>query len=311
MKIFIIIILVFSSVFVKAQDYNEYYNGINKAKLFIAQDSLEKGISHYFSTFEKFDFIFVRDCYNAIELSALVKDSLNLEYFIRRGIKQGINFEQILRTKIVSEFQTSTFIKKIENEKDSLEKIYINSVNWELRNEIIEMFEQDQLIRKKYYSTFLLKRKKIGREWEVLNKLQVERLIELTKKFGFPGEKLIGIDTKKMHYKIDDNYMSAGMPIIIFIHHYSQPNESYNSILKNEIQSGNLYNEHYAIISDFQYTYGKEEFGSIPCYSKRFNPKESNEKIDINRLDIGLLSLLNTNKLQSRNYITPFWLKLR
>jgi len=114
-----------------------------------------------------------------------------------------------------------------------------------------------------------------------------------------------------MHFKISDSDLSAGMPIIIFIHHYSQPNKSYNSILKNEIQSGNLNNEHYAIISDFQYTYGKEKFGSIPCYSIRFNPKESKEKIDENRLEIGLLSLSNTAKLQNRKYITPFWLRLK
>ena len=310
MKKHLIVILLFSSIFVKAQDYNQYYDGINEAKLSIAQDSLDKGISQYFQTFEKFHFIFARDCYNSIELSALVKDTLKLEYFIRLGIKQGLDFNRILRMKNVTEFQNSTFIKKIEKEKESLESIYINSINWELRNEIIEMSKQDQMVRKRYYEAILFKRRKIGREWEALNKMQVEKLIDITKKHGFPGEKLIGVDTENMHFKIKNNNLSAGMPIVIFIHHFSQPNESYNSILINEIQSGNLNNEHYAIISDFQYTYGKEEFGPIPCYSERFRPKESIEKIDINRLAIGLLSLSNTNKLQNRNYITPSWRRL-
>jgi hypothetical protein len=311
MKLFLIVILLFSSLIAKAQDYNEYYNGINNAKLMIAQDSLKTSLSYYFQTFEKFDFVFGRDCYNAIELSALAKDSIKLEYFIKRGIKQGLNFNYVLKMKNVSQFQNSTFIKTIEKEKDSLESIYTNSINWELRNEIIEMFEQDQMIREKYYEAILFKRKKIGREWEALNKRQVERIIEITKKQGFPGEKIIGIDTKNMHSKIRDNDLSAGMPIVIFIHHFSQPNKSYNSILKNEIQSGNLSNQHYATICDFQYTYGKEKFGSSPCYSKRFRPKDSKEEIDINRLEIGLLSLSNTSKIQSRNYITPFWIRLR
>tara|TARA_B100000809_G_scaffold17440_1_gene15485 strand:- start:4667 stop:5599 length:933 start_codon:yes stop_codon:yes gene_type:complete len=309
MKLSIIVILLFSSLIVKAQDYNEYYNGINNAKLMISQDSLKTSLSYYFQTFEKFDFVFARDCYNAIELSALAKDSIKLEYFIKRGIKQGLNFNYVLKMKNVSQFQNTTFIKKIEKEKDRLENIYTNSINWELRNEVIEMFEQDQIIREKYYEAILFKRKKIGREWEALNKIQVERIIEITKKHGFPGEKIIGIDTKKMHFKIRDNDLSAGMPIVIFIHHFSQPNKSYDSILKNEIQSGKLSNEHYAIICDFQYTYCKK-IGTSPCYSIRFRPKESKEQIDINRLEIGLLSLSNTDKLQSRKYITPFWRRL-
>ncbi len=76
------------------------------------------------------------------------------------------------------------------------------------------MFKQDQLKRKRFYKAILLKRKKIGREWEALNKMRVERIIEITKDQRFPGEKLIGIYTKSMHFKINDNDLSAGMPII-------------------------------------------------------------------------------------------------
>ena len=123
MKLSIIVILLFSSFFVKAQDYNEYYNGINNAKLMIAHDSLKTSLSYYFQTFEKFDFVFARDCYNAIELSALAKDTIKLEYFIKRGIKQGLNFNYVLKMKNVSQFQNSTFIKTIATEKDSLESV--------------------------------------------------------------------------------------------------------------------------------------------------------------------------------------------
>lgn len=94
------------------------------------------------------------------------------------------------------------------------------------KNKIVEMFEQDQEMRAKYYDAILFQRIRIGREWEALNKRQVERLVDITRKYGFPGEKLIGIDTKQMHPKISDGNISAGMPIVILIHHYSQPNKS-------------------------------------------------------------------------------------
>jgi len=199
------------------QNYVDYYSRINNGRILAANKNTEESINSYFSTFEKFDFVFARDCYNAIELSAFSNDSLKLDYFIRRGIKQGLKFNQIMKIKNVAKFQKSTFIKIIEKEKDSLKNIYKNSINWELRNIIVEMFKQDQLIREKYYKAILFKRKKIGREWEALNKIQVHKLIEITKQYGFPGEKLIGIDTDKMHPKIVNNNISQGKLILLFL----------------------------------------------------------------------------------------------
>ncbi len=294
-----------------AQDYSEYYEGINNAKLALINADLEQAEDCYYQTFEDFDFVYARDCYNALEISTKLKHFDKINYFMKRCIKQGVEFAYLERQEMMSDYKKTTLYSEFLLNKDSLRNIYESKINWGIRNEIIEMFTKDQMIRKRYYKAILFKRRKIGRDWEALNKMQVERLIEITKKHGFPGEKLIGIDAKKMHHKINDFDLSAGMPIIIFIHHYSQPNESYNSILKPEIKKGNLWNEHYAIISDFQYTYGKQKYGLIPCYSLRFKPKESKEQIDRNRLEIGLLSWSNTKKLESRKYLTPFWIRLR
>ncbi len=89
----------------------------------LAQDSLERSLPFYFQTFEKFNFVFARDCYNAIELAAVAEDSIKLDYFIKRGMKQGLYLNQVLKMKNVLQFQNSTFIKKIEKEKGSLEAI--------------------------------------------------------------------------------------------------------------------------------------------------------------------------------------------
>ncbi len=293
------------------QDYSDYYEAINNGKVLASSNNIEESIASYYSTFEKFEFVFARDCYNGIELSAFAKDTIKLEYFIKRGIKQGLDFNQILSIKNVSEFQNSTFIKQIQKEKDSLDDIYKNSVNWELRDEITEMFKQDQAIREKYYKAILFKRKKIGREWESLNKIQVERLIELTKTNGFPGERLIGIDTEKMHPKINNNNISAGMPIVLFIHHYSQPNKTYDSLLFKQIKLGNLYNEHFATICDFEAQFGKNKYENFGYFAFKHFPKKKNEaEIDEKRKNISLLSIKEFQNLSSIKSITKFWYRL-
>lgn len=95
---------------------------------------------------------------------------------------------------------------------------------------------------------------------------QVHRLIEITREKGFPGEGLIGIDQPEYHEKIVGNEYSAGMPIIILLHHYSSPNPSFDSLLFGQIGKGYLYNEHFATICDFEAHFGKNKYSNFGYY---------------------------------------------
>jgi len=308
MKIIIYILLIIVPNFLFAQNYLDYYQGINNGKTSALNNNVEESMNSYFSTFEKFEFVFARDCYNAIELAVFNNDSLKADYFIKRGIKQGLKLNQILKIKNISKFQNSSFLNKISNEKDSLENFYTSSINWKLRNEIIKMFQDDQAIREKYYKAILFKRMRIGRKWEELNKEQVERLIEITKNYGFPGEKLIGIDTEKMHPKALNAKISAGMPILILIHHYSKPNKSYDSLLFEQIKTGNLYNEHFATICDFEAKFGKNKYETYGSFAFKHFPKIIDEnEINSKRKEISLLSISEYKNLNSVKSITRFW----
>ena len=293
------------------KNYFDYYKGINNGKLLAANQNIEASIQTYYSTFEKFDFVFARDCYNAIELAALAKDTVSLTYFIKRGIGQGLKFDQILKIKNITQFHNSAFLKAIEKDKKAHEKSYENKINWELREIIVKMFEEDQAMRKKYYEAALFKRRRIGREWEELNKIQIEKLIEITKQYGLPGERLIGVDTEEMHPKIHTSNYSAGMPIVLFIHHYSQPNKSYDSILFEQIKSGYLYNEHFATICDFEAAFGKNKFENYGYFAFKQTPKRINEKeINNRRKEIALLSINEFEKLSATKSFTKFWNRL-
>jgi hypothetical protein len=307
MKTIVIIIFLLYTRILIAQDYYDYYENINKAKLSIIEDSLEKAMDHYFETFEKFDFVFARDCFNALEIASALGDNDKVDYFLRRCLKQGIDLNILEKDSILTDFKKTDAWSEILLDKDSLRGIYERNVNWDIRKEINGMFAKDQEIRelahKNRFNIFRIK--KLNKQFEEVDRKFVLRILAITKEYGFPGEKLIGIDGSKMHPKINSENLTAGMPIVIFIHHFSQPNESFNSLLIGEVKKGNLLNEHFATISDFQYTYGKGSNREKYCYSMMFNPKLNIEVIDNNRNNIKLLSVSKTNELKRKKLITP------
>ncbi len=309
-KLFFFLLFIIPHVLI-GQDYSDYYRGINKGKLLAAKNDIEGSLNSYYLTFEQFDFVFARDCYNAIELSCYAKDSIKIDYFIRRGIKQGLNLDQITKINAFSAFLNSDFLKSIEKDKIQLENSYAQKINWSLRDTINHFFTQDQAIRERYYKAFLFKRIRIGREWEELIKTQVEKLIEITKVYGFPGEKLIGIDIKEMHPKIGNSNLSAGMPIVIFIHHYSQPNKSNDSLLFQQISTGYLYNEHFATICDFEAKFGKNKYDNYGYFAFKHSPKTIDEnEINRRRNEISLPSINEFKELYSTQFMTKFWNRL-
>lgn len=307
MKITIIIIFLFCSRLLFSQDYADYYETINKAKLSLIEDSLEKAIDYYVETLEKFDFVFARDCFNALEVASESGDLEKVNYFLRRCLKQGIEFNLLEQNSILTDFKKTSAWEEILADKDSLRSVYTRRVNWEVRNEINEIFSQDQEIRdladKNRFNLFKLK--KLNKQFEELDRKLVLRIVEITKVHGFPGEQLIGLDEESMHPKINSRKLTTGMPIVVLIHYYSQPNKSYNHLLIDEVKKGNLLNEHFATISDFQYTYGKENSNETLCYSMMFTPKLDVEIIDRNREKINLLSISKTNELKRKQRITP------
>ena len=293
-------------------DYRDYYIGINKARKSIVGDSLEHSLTVYKATFEKYEFVFARDCYNALQVASKLGNHNETAYFMQRCLKQGIELQILQEAPFLTDFKTTEQWQNVLLVADSLHAHYLGKLNLSIRNEITSMFTEDQRMRELNYQNRLnpFKKRKLNNGWEELNRQQVKRLIDITNEFGFPGERLVGLDYGNMHPKINSIGCSAGMPIVLFIHHFSSPNESYNEILLDHINTGYLHNEHYAIISDFQHTYGKDKFGKIPCYSQRFNPKVAIEEINSNRDAIGLMDLSTQYALQKVAIIKPFWMQL-
>lgn len=296
---------------INAQEIVEYYKRVNEGKVFAIQNDFQSAVSSYQLAIENYDFPFARDCYNAIELSILAKDTNKLSYFLEKAVARGIRVEDLEKSGRINSYTNSQFFKGLKEKEDSLLEVYSSRINSEIREEINAMFFDDQKMREQYYAANIFQRIKIEKDWKKLTAKQVERLIEITKTYGFPGEKLIGLDRKEMHRKIDTRNFSAGMPIVLLIHHFSQPNPSYDTLLLEEVKKGNLYNEHFVTVCDFEAEFGKDRYQSFGSFGLRHqHRKVDRDELNSKRKEVGILGVEQIDYLNQVENLTGFWNRL-
>lgn len=292
-----------------AQNYVDYHTSINEAREKVYQGTYQVALQIYQDVFKQFEFRFARDCVNAAELAAYLERDETTAYFVAAALQGGIPLSFFLSQERFKKFRRSSFWSDITAAANGWFAAYENSLDLKLRQEINQMFQADQRIRKSYYRWYnLLWRSAIGRKWKKLNARQVERLVEITKTKGFPGEQLIGIDYPAHHPKIPAQSFSAGMPIAILLHHYSQAKPSHDELWLEQVATGYLHNQHFATICDFQAKYGKGKYHAMGYYGISFTPDTHTPTLDSKRAEIGLASteLMETLRLPNQ-VLTRFW----
>ena len=292
------------------QSAMEYYDLINKGKRHLITGDYSEALIAYDQALDMPEYSLARDCFNAVEIAVLADDTVYLEKFILEALYRGIEYNDFENLELLESYEENTFFSKLESVGDSLQKEYQARINQDIRKEIIAMFEADQEVRARYYDKPFIGRGKIGDEWEELNAKQVNRIVEITKEHGFPGEHLIGLCTNEMHAKIFTNNYSAGMPMVILIHHYSQPNESFDQLFQKEVLHGNMNNVHFAVMCDFEVEFGKGKYESNGRYLFKHQPKNYDLiEIDDRRAEIGLMGVEESKELDGLG-LTPFWKRL-
>lgn len=292
--------------------YLNYFRATKKARVLALHKEYDASIRILRATFEQFDFEYARDCIHGVEIAALDQNDSALKYFMVCAMKRGVPFSFFEEHEALGSYTSKMFWLKLQERSGALHNTYLKGINQDLRNEVNEMFLEDQAIRKRYYKWYNFPlRPFIHRKWKALNKKQVERMMEIAETHGFPGERLIGIDPAHLHPNVSPTQFSAGFPIVIFIHHYSQPNVSHDSVLFQQLENGYLYNEHYASIHDFQVRFGKSRYGATGTYALRHH-KEAAMEADVmaQRDAIGLLQAQEMIDLNSAGDLSPFWFRL-
>ena len=310
-KYFLLFFFLSLSFSLFSQDYYAYYEFVKKGRGFVAEEDYEAALEAYEACFESFDFVFARDCIHALQVASVLKDKDAQLSFSARALRQGVPLTFLEKMEVLKGFRASTYWDSLLQAEDSLVLQYQSTIDTLLREEIRAMFTQDQLYREEYYGS-LFRRRSIGKKWEALNADQVERILQICREKGFPGEQLIGLDSEQFHEKLTINNLSSGAATLLFIHHYSQPNPSCRIELKEQLKQGYLNNEHFATICDFEAEFGKGIYVDKLYWGQQFLPDKNiqMEAIDQRRDALGLVSLNLSDKLLRSGRLIPFWKRL-
>lgn len=318
MKTISILIVCLTMSFAFSQDYIKYNKLITKAENEILDSSYNEALAIYDQVLKKYDFVFAKDCYTALQIVSFSNDSVQAQFFLRKGIKQGLELDLLENAPFISRFSTLSWWKPfILSEYDSLHNIYLSKINLKLRDQLIKLATLDQLYTKKLnrYRFRIIHQIIAYRKWkkEIGNIVEIE-LLPLIEKHGFPGEKLVGIntnirfnDTTTNDFLISQIKKGIGGPesvnaYLILIHYISGRKNKLDFHLLENVRCGNLPAIQYASLQDFCMKYDSE------IKSGYYNQWHRNPDTDaiindnLNRLSIGLEDFETLRRKEKRNW---------
>ncbi len=248
-------------------DYFKYHDQINKAEyLFFKEAKVDSCLYVYDKVFFEFNFIFVKDIINAIQIS--VYSGKPYEKYIELGFKHGLKISHLAKIKLLNKFylklEDDSNLKKIYqiNRKAYLSKIDLKYLDW-----INKISVKDQV--NKYYSDKIY--------YNLLEK-DLKTLTDSILKRGFPGDRLIGIqdstifkETKSKVFKdlptlakkfkkaiafheIEETDLSAITIIPMWLHSTCPTNFLTFEEFQKQVKKGNLHPRDFALLIDDSYT---------------------------------------------------------
>lgn len=294
-----------------SQNYIPYFKANVKAQKAILDSNYTKAVQIYDTVFHQYEFVFAENCYTAAQTAIVAKDFNNAFYFIKRGFRQGITLEMVSNDSLLVQLKRKQQWESTKNKYDSLHQIYLNNINWKLRHCIDSLDNLDQKWRNKHetHPWNFLWRPFIWHKWKKVTKHIVEdTLVELIKKYGYPGGRLIGFSVDTLPDGKLFQGLSASACLTIFKHYYSVPRNLYiNSLIEKQVVNGFLTPDDYATIIDFETKWGKQKYyQGLPTfqYFSHFpiDYSKDMEIIEKNRKAIGLGTIGLNNRLFKRSF---------
>ena len=300
-----------------SQNYIEYNKLITKAENYILDSNYNEALANYKEAFEQFDFVFAKHCYTALQIVSLSKDSSETIFFLRKSIKQGLELDLLNNAPFISNIsQNSWWNNFVKKEYDSLHTIYLSKINIRLRDQLIKLATIDQLYTKKLnkYRFRIIPQIIAYHNWKKeIGKLVEIELLPMIEKYGFPGEKLVGIntniweDTISKDFLISQTKKGLGGPEsvhahLILIHYISGRQNKLDFKLLENLKNGNIYAIQFASIQDFSIKYNSEvKMGYFNQWHRNPDITAINQ-VNLNRISIGLEDFETLRKKEKRNW---------
>lgn len=242
------------------KNYEIYHKYINEAEIaFFKENNFGEAIDNYKKAFEEFDFVFVKDVVNAIQISEFC--NLESEEFLLKGFENGLKLDhlkkiELLKLKVIEWELNADILSSYQ----TLREKYVNKINYKLLLELYDRSMKDQ-VSKNLKQT----------EYDRYKKDDVFWIRKKIREVGFPGQKIVGIGDENIfsnidkpnfdfnerkksfnnidYFSIDEKLLSMKLPIIILIHNQCAYNELVDSF-KDLVRKGEIHPREVGLLHD-------------------------------------------------------------
>lgn len=242
------------------KNYIDYHNEIILAEKQFLNDDFTSSVKMYRTIFEAYEKPFVKDIYIAAEIATLAQDSSSLLYFLALGFKKGLPFRVVENDMNISTYLSTLSQKSISLLKENFlinRAYYLNHINIPLRYEMLLMNNKDQLYHE-FPHDVKISIDKDSQYASVLDE-NLNKIVEIVKTYGYPGENLIGIKDKKdenvSHYTSYEDDLNEISPI--FFYHNACCFQILSEGLYNAILTGDIHPREYAMIYEWSFNHFK------------------------------------------------------
>ncbi|MEM6736029.1 MAG: hypothetical protein AAF620_08170 [Bacteroidota bacterium] len=277
------------------EPYPSYYHLIRGAKLDSKNGNITSALEKFAEAIEIVDYVHTHNFVWAAKEAKNIGNCKLAAKYIEKALRQGITDvpENLTDEGLLSDFLDCEMINKAQkSELIAMLKKDNSQINFYLKDMLDSLYNVDQRIRNEG------SRSEIKR----IDSLNINMLIDLINKFGFPDERLIGAKTAKntfiiiLHFDSDtDNCILGGM-------------------LFNALHKGKLAPQNYAWVVDRRRYWGPEKqepyYYEIPTQKLKNLTKKERDEIDKRRYAIGLKPLSEMNisfKEDGRVIVTDHW----
>ena len=309
MKTLILFFNLIIAASIHGQSYFEYQRVFNRIDEDILAKNYLMATLRLDSIENTYKFIYARHCIKALQICCANNDSFNSKKWLLRSFKQGVPL-WIIRTNELTRKSLNYYTTQYSIQKfDSFDRIYKNSINHKIVRRIDSLLLSDQEYTAKVNDGFFLFRHTLyGLQWLKNNKRQFKEIDDIIDKYGFPGERLIGLPSgyndsaslvkNTIFYGPD---ISDTRTYIMLIHYFSNPRKDINDKLLKNVINGYLPSQQFGAFNDFMACWGKKKYGNYEYYNIwHHDPNiKNNDSINFRRNSIGL----NTFDKQQRNML--------
>jgi hypothetical protein len=164
----------------RSTDYAAYFDGILNAEHKLSNDQLAPALDVYMSLFRKYDFVFARDAYNALQLVILTSGSAQRDSLLLLCASSGVPDSMLSRNELVQ--------GAYKNNSSRFQQLYarghaayMQRIDTALRAEMRLRYKREQASKGKS-------------NYREICTDNFNRIRELSKQGRFPAEQVIGID---------------------------------------------------------------------------------------------------------------------